>query len=318
MYDWTNFDVVFGKASKWAYDQNIVQTISRNRQALGGLLFFDRIWASIGLKECTRIFQPSPPGLLTLLATKQYPPKSNQDLRRLFTELIGAASQDYQKQALVYYIIKDCKAITDHGGAFAQEVYLPKKYASLISGLHHLDHGQPKQALEFLTDPSLPPAFSDEILLALLESPKLERALPTAYYLTVLPPLADEKTLNAFFSHLCEADVTFAYTFSQKRAGFQRRRLFEKLILTALSRKKLDKASLAEQLISLPFTDEEIFWFEEFLIHGQGSSCHEAKDTVIMRRIATGQDCSDISRHRGQKAGGTDWGVIQKELALTR
>ena len=51
MYDWTNFDVVFEKASKWTYEQSTVQTILRSRQNMEGVLFFDRIWESLGLRQ---------------------------------------------------------------------------------------------------------------------------------------------------------------------------------------------------------------------------------------------------------------------------
>jgi hypothetical protein len=51
MYDWTSFDTVFEKASKWTYEPNALQTISRNRQNMEGVLFFDRIWGSLGLKH---------------------------------------------------------------------------------------------------------------------------------------------------------------------------------------------------------------------------------------------------------------------------
>lgn len=51
MYDWTSFDAVFDKASKWTYEQTAVHTISRARQNMEGVLFFDRIWGSLGLKQ---------------------------------------------------------------------------------------------------------------------------------------------------------------------------------------------------------------------------------------------------------------------------
>lgn len=51
MHDWTSFDTVFEKASKWTYEQSAVHTILRNRQNLEGVLFFDRIWESLDLKQ---------------------------------------------------------------------------------------------------------------------------------------------------------------------------------------------------------------------------------------------------------------------------
>jgi hypothetical protein len=51
MFDWTNFDAVFEKAAKWTYEQGTMHTISKTRQNMEGVLFFDRVWGSLGLKE---------------------------------------------------------------------------------------------------------------------------------------------------------------------------------------------------------------------------------------------------------------------------
>jgi len=51
MYDWTAFDTVFEKAAKWTYEQHAVHALSRTRQTMDGVLFFDRIWASLSLKQ---------------------------------------------------------------------------------------------------------------------------------------------------------------------------------------------------------------------------------------------------------------------------
>ena len=108
------------------------------------------------------------------------------------------------------------------------------------------------------------------------------------------PPLEDQKTLNAYFSFLCDTNIVHANQFSQRRGDLERRALFEQLILAALSAKGDQSASRAETLISLPFSDEEALWFEEFLLHGKGSSWYGAKDSVVMRRIAAGRDYTDI------------------------
>ena len=231
--------------------------------------------------------------------------------------ILNASAPDHQKHALIYYILKDCKPLTDHGETFCRRVYLPRKYKVLTSGLHNLDHGQTKQALELLTDPSLTPTFSDQILYTLLQNSKLDRALVMAYFLTVSPPLEDQKTLNAYFSFLSDTSITHAYRFCQRHVDSQRRALFEKLILVALSSGGDQTASGAETLIGLPFTNEEVLWFEDFLLHGKGSSCHGAKDSVVMRRIATGRDYADIPalhQFRGKNIDGTNWGSVRTNL----
>lgn len=311
MYDWTNFDAVFEKASKWTYEQNALQAISRNRQNMEGVLFFDRIWGSLGLKHGKKPSE-APMGFRThgVAATKLYPPKSNQELRKLFDTVVNAPAPDHQKHAIIYYVLKDCKPLTDHGETFARKVYLPRKYKLLIGGLHDLDHGQPKQSLELLTDPSLTPTFSDQILCTLLQNPKIDGSLAIAYYITVCPPLADQKTLNAYFSFLCDTNIVQAYNFCQMRVDSERKTLFEQLTLSALSPKGDQTVFRAETMIGLPFSDMEVLWFEDFLLHGRGSSCHGAKDSVIMRRIATGRDYTELQslqRFRGQEVDGISW-----------
>lgn len=317
MYDWTNFDAVFEKASKWTYEQSTLNTISRNRQNMEGVLFFDRIWASLGLKQCEMVLDTVQMWLIIRAAAKLFPSKTNQDLRKLFETIVHASAPDHQKHSLIYYILKDCKPLTDHGETFARRVYLPRKYKVLISGLHDLDQGQAKQAVELLTDPSLTPTFSDQILYALLQNPKVDGSLAMAYYLTVSPPLEDQKTLSAYFSFLSDTDIVNAYHFCQIRVDSERKSLFEQLILAALSTKRNQTVARAEALVSLPFTEMELLWFEDFLLHGKGSSCHGAKDSVVMRRIATGKEYTDIQplqRFRGQKIEGIDWGDVRSNF----
>ena len=252
------------------------------------------------------------------VAIKAYPPKSNQDLRNLFATIVGASIQDPQKQALIYYILKDCKPIADRGDAFAREVRLPHRFELSIRGFHALDSDHPKDALEYLTDPSLPLFLGDEILSNLLRSEKLEKSLPLAYYVAASPPLASEKLLLAFFSYLCETDLLVAYNFARKRAGSQCRQLFEQLVRVSLS-KNAGGGSMAEQLIGLPLTDEEVSWLESFLLDERGSSLRGAKDTVIMRRIAVGNDFDDVNDERsprGSKKGGADWEEIRRSLGM--
>ena len=51
MLDWQNFDVVFHGRLEYTYDHRLVDSILRHRSELEGTLFFDRVWASVGLKQ---------------------------------------------------------------------------------------------------------------------------------------------------------------------------------------------------------------------------------------------------------------------------
>lgn len=45
----------------------------------------------------------------------------------------------HHKQALIYYILKDCRAAGDAASQFARRCHLPEKYRLFIEGLWNLD-----------------------------------------------------------------------------------------------------------------------------------------------------------------------------------
>lgn len=141
-----------------------------------------------------------------------------------------------------------------------------------------------------------------------------------AYALTVSPPLSNPNTLRAYFYLLCKINVMEAYNFCALR-GEKHRELFEKLLYDVLSEPSSEnRAQRTITLISMPFSAKEVAWFEEYLLNGTGSKCAEAKDTVMMRRIALGQTIEGIGsldRLRGPKIGGVNWEDIRASLRKT-
>jgi len=51
MYDWRKFSSVFQSKPDYTLDHKQVETALRHRKELGGTLFFDRVWESLGLKQ---------------------------------------------------------------------------------------------------------------------------------------------------------------------------------------------------------------------------------------------------------------------------
>ena len=288
---------------------------------------------------------------------KLYPPKNHHDLRNLFEAIVNAPAAEHEKHALLYYILKDCTSttsstttttnpktsghVTNPGDEFAKGVFLSQRYKLFIDGLHDLDRGRPREALEVLTSPPVPTTmFSDHILLTLLSHYKVDPSLSVAYCVTVQPPFEEQSTLEAYYSMLCSMSVFQAYTFCQTRTGPRRKALFEQLIFSVMtisssqakgqsstkngasSNNTARSASTkAESLISLPFTDEEVTWFEDFLLHGKASSCPGSKDTVIMRRIATGRDFSDVGPPhilRNKANDGFSWEDVARGVGVVR
>ncbi|EXJ94809.1 hypothetical protein A1O1_03207 [Capronia coronata CBS 617.96] len=303
MLDWQDFDAVFQQKPDYAYDQKSIEAIHKHRKELGDQLFFDRIWKNIGLTP----------------SRNNYPPRSNQDLRNLWSKIVQVSIQDEQRIALLYYILRDCRQLPNADTNFARRTYLPPKWQLLVAGLWELDHAQFSRALEFLTDPSLTPTFSDEILLALLRHPKCDSSLATAYYVAASPPLQNQETREAYFQLLLANNLVEAYYFSQKQDDLRHKSLFEQLIVSVHREKEGDdRAEHAALLVGLPLTTEEEIWFEHCLLQGAAAKYPGAKDSVMARRIATGKPTTGsgaLNRLKGEDIGGVTWDFVNRAIA---
>ncbi|KAL2404948.1 hypothetical protein ABEF93_008364 [Exophiala dermatitidis] len=305
MLNWESFDSVFSTKSDYAFDHKTVESILRHRKEFGDQLFFDRIWKSVNNS--------------TRPARINYPPRSNQDLRNLWSKIAQTTAREEYKLSLLYYILRDCRQLSNADTNFARQTYLPQKFQLLIAGLWELDHAQFSRALEFLTDPSLIPTYTDEILLALIRHPKCDSSLAMAYYIAVSPPLKDRETLEAYFGLLLENNLVEAYYFAQSQDDSRHKTLFEQLIV-AVHREKASEAR-AEQaalLVGIPFTPEEEAWFEECLLRGAASKYPGARDSVMARRIATGRETSAgdaLNRLKGEDIGGVSWDSVKTAIA---
>lgn len=162
--------------------------------------------------------------------SKSYPPKSNNDLKALWQKIADCTAPEHQKHALLFYILRDCRQLSNVDTEFAKQVHMPRRYELVMTGLWELDHCQFSRALEHLTDPSVTPIFADEILFTLIHHPKCDNNLAMAYYLTVNPPLQTRQTLDAYFDVLCTASVVEAYRYSQAQSEAKHKALFEKLV----------------------------------------------------------------------------------------
>ena len=216
-------------------------------------------------------------------------------------------------------MLKDCRQLSNADTEFARQVYLPRRYELVMTGLWELDHCQFGRALEHLTDPSVTPTFADEILFTLIRHPKCDNNLAMAYYLTVKPPLQNKQALDAYFDILCNASIAEAYRYSQKQAESRHRALFEKLIQSVHSEVADDmRAERALLLIGLPLTAQEEGWFEECLLQGLASKSPGARDSILVRRIAMGRHVLEpLDRHNGPKINGLSWDNILSSMQKT-
>ncbi|KAL2816802.1 nuclear pore complex assembly-domain-containing protein [Aspergillus cavernicola] len=308
MAPWEEFDAIFHFNKNFTYDGKVIEQILSNRRALENQLFADRLLELLSVPAVTKL----------------YPPISNSDLRSLIRHIVSSELEIHQKQSLIYYILKDCRSPNDAATQFARRCHLPEKYRLFIDGLWSLDRLEFKRAIEYLTEPSLIPTFPDEILytLTLSHLPRHDDSLVMAYYLTVNPPLASGKAQRAFMETLCRASIAEAFYFTRKHNETLRLSYFTQLIeFVHRTDAGQIRSRRAMELIDLPFDDQEEEWFEDTLLRGNAKTLRGAKDTVMMRRLATGK-LSELSTELeslgGKKIDGLNWDVLKQSMEPTR
>lgn len=139
-----------------------------------------------------------------------------------------------------------------------------------------------------------------------------------AYYLTVSPPLASEQIQRVFFDTLCRASITEAFYFTRNHDDALRQAYLTQLIEFVLTTQAgAQRSQHAMELIGLPFDIQEEEWFEEALLHGKAKALHGAKDTVMMRRLATGklqEQAGELESLSGKKIDGLNWDVLRQSM----
>jgi hypothetical protein len=211
-------------------------------------------------------------------------------------------------------------------------VHLEKRFWTFIEGLWALDHLEFRTAVEHLTHPSIIPTFPDEILYTLLkgrdklpsigiEKSTADDILPLAYYNCVKPPLEDTKTRNEFAKYMSTRNVTETYFWIQTRPDHEQKPLLEILMDQTIERSGWssdDESTYAREdrameFVGLPLSEEEEAFVETFLTEGKGRNFQGAKDTLLMRRIATGRlaDVASEVATRGRRHDGVTWEVLK-------
>lgn len=190
--------------------------------------------------------------------------------------------------------------------------FLPKKYSIYMKGLWHLDHQDFEKAVEYLTYPTVLPTFADEVIEVLVRMTKGSQ-LPLAYYYTASPSLTSQKSLEHLFTAIAKTSVTEAFLFAREQSSYAHKHFFEMLIASVLNNSTSDQiADRATELIGLPLDVEEDRWFEDYLLNGEGTGLKKGKDTVLMRRIATGkfQEAVVMKGLHSKRIGGLEWNTL--------
>jgi hypothetical protein len=148
--------------------------------------------------------------------------------------------------------------------------------------------------------------------------PQDDDSLALAYYITVSPPLASADVLHAFFGVLCRAGITEAFYFTRKRDDTSRKELFE-LLVTSILRSEPGswRGEIANEMIRLPLDDREEQWLDDCLLRGRAKHLQGAKDSVMMRRVATGRLDNlgnDLESLVGKQMEGITWDVLKRNM----
>jgi hypothetical protein len=239
---------------------------------------------------------------MTLIGTPArslYPPKSDATLRQLHHQITASTNiATHHKLSVLYYILLDIddllsgKNDSSKADTFAERSGLPSKYQIFMKGLWYMDRHAFTLALDYLAHPSLLPEFADDIVIILVKhaSKDGDYTLPLAYWHTVQPVLKNPTAVELLFDALSRSSVSEALQFSRTKPEAAREQLFQRLVRNVLGdARNDDSAERASELASLPFNPIEDGWFRDYLSSGDGKRLKVARDTLLMRRIATGE-----------------------------
>lgn len=176
--------------------------------------------------------------------------------------------------------------------------------------------------MEYLTHPSLLPAFTEDILCVLIEHGKpVNKHLPLAYYNAVRPPLTNPDLQKSYFTYLARLSLIQAYFFIETQPVQDHKSLFQLLVDDALQHSRSDSPSnVVDELINLPLTEEQEAWFEEYLLEGKGRTYHAARDTVVARRLALGKYTEAIEvgqQLSGRRFNDINWDGIKNMVTTS-
>jgi hypothetical protein len=154
----------------------------------------------------------------------------------------------------------------------------------------------------------LVPDFADDIVITLVQhSSDGDYDLALSYYHTVQPVLKSSKALELIFGAMAQTNVTEALLCSRTYPEYTRELLFRQLIAETLG----SKSGQADELAFLPFDSLEEVWFEEYLSAGEGRNLKKAKDTLLVRKIASDR----FGEIRTQRTS-SQWGPVLEGIKL--
>ncbi|KAF3068184.1 Protein ELYS [Trichoderma lentiforme] len=271
MIEYTDYQKVFPPGAQMPYDRKRIHEIEARRKELGGQLFIDRVLKALGISK-----------------SKVYPPKNDNGVKQLHQQICESNMSMHHKLSLIYYVLLDFDTVEGQASlseTFASASSMPQKYEIFMKGLWYMDGLEFSTALEYVAHPSLVSDFADDIIIALVQNaPDGDYDLALSYFHTVQPVLKTSKALELIFGAMAQTNVTEALLYSRTYPEHAREQLFRQLIAETLGNKASEQAG---ELAFLPFDPTEEAWFEEYLSTGDGRNLKKAKDTLLVRKIAS-------------------------------
>ncbi|KAI0427162.1 nuclear pore complex assembly-domain-containing protein [Xylaria sp. FL1042] len=278
-YDYLSFTRLFGFLDTFPYSRTVILSIEATRRSFDGSLFIDRVLKALNLGQ----------------AVNHYPPKNEAALRQLHQHICDASNNisTLHRHSIIYYLYLDINGRCggpESAERFAKFANIPERYQTFMRGLWLMDTRSFERALEHLTHPSLISDFADDIITVLVRLARDgDYTLPLAYYHTVQPSIQSSAAFEALFDAVAHSSVIAAFEFARSHADYMRRPLFQRLVLVVLNSGRGEEAAeRAFELTSLPLDADEEQWFKECLESNEAKRLKNAKDTLLMRRIVTG------------------------------
>ncbi|PTB69065.1 hypothetical protein BBK36DRAFT_1113432 [Trichoderma citrinoviride] len=294
MLEYTDFQKVFPPGAQMPYDRKRIHEIEARRKELGGQLFIDRVLKALGITK-----------------NKVYPPKNDNGVRQLHQQICESSMSMHHKLSLLYYILLDFDTVDGQvsiSETFASTSSMPQNYEIFMKGLWYMDGLEFSTALEYVAHPSLISDFADDIIIALVEhAADGDYDLALSYYHTVQPVLKTSRALELIFGAIAQTNVTEALLYSRTFPEHTREQLFRQMVAETLG----SKSAQADELAFLPFDSTEEEWFEEYLSTGDGRNLKKAKDTLLVRKIASDR----FGEIRTQRTS-SQWGPVLEGIKL--
>ncbi|KAF8450202.1 nuclear pore complex assembly-domain-containing protein [Terfezia claveryi] len=296
------------EVAKFPYDKHKVARVSKNRAALGGQLFFDKLCTE-NLDRVENI-------------QDTYPPKATSFLRHFFEKILQSNIDRLRQHSFVYYLLRDFDE--ERPRKYAEKAMMPEHFCRLMDGMWFLDQLLFEQALPCITHPAVHFPYPDMVLAALLSVPSTNIPSPSPYLaLTFVectqPCLLSDASIMLYFRALLSVSPAQAFLYTRVAQTHLRSQLLRLLVEHCLT---VDRGKNAIVFLELPMMREEERVVEEVLKGASGVMGGLARDTLLQKWASKGRMAEILDVVGGQgveseaKAAGVNWADLRRGVEM--